>query len=221
MGVDYGMEAPFCALWGAKLPDGLIVIYRELYHPKLTPAEQARLILASELPGERTPLRPVPVALDPSCWARNPNDLTEPDPKTGAPPPSSIAGTYWREGIPARRANNNRIAGVARFHEKLRTSGDGNPRLIILDNCRNLIRTLPELVSDDKHPEDIDTDGEDHAFDAGKYLLFQLEPMDTKPDARYRNPEPAPKEQKRLPASERLLQAAASMGTGSVRTKQF
>lgn len=177
LGVDYGMDAPFCALWGAKMPDSVTVIYRELYQAELTPEQQAKLILASEMPGERTSNRPIPVALDPSTWIRNPHDLTEGDPKTGAPPPSSIAGIYWRNGVPVRKAINNRLAGVARVHEKLQLRPDKTPRLLIMDNCRNLIRTLPELVTDNTNPEDVDTDGEDHAFDAMKYLLFQLEPI--------------------------------------------
>jgi hypothetical protein len=37
VGVDYGLDAPFAALWGAKLADGLVVVYRELYKAGLTP----------------------------------------------------------------------------------------------------------------------------------------------------------------------------------------
>lgn len=214
VGVDYGMEAPFCALWGAKLPDGLIVIYRELYKAGLTPAEQAKLILASEMPSERTANRPVPVALDPSCWARTPHDLTEPDPKTGAPAPSSIAGAYWRNGVQARRAYNHRLPGVARMHEKLRRRDDGMPRLIITSNCRNLIRTLPELVADRKDPEDVDTTGEDHAFDAAKYLLFLLEPMDVTPEGR----KPEPPDPSAADIRRQRLREAANLATGATLT---
>lgn len=177
VGVDYGMEAPFCALWGAKMPDGVTVVYRELYVAEKTPEQQARMILSSEMHGERNDYRPVPCALDPAMWQRQPHDLTEGDPKTGAPPPSSVAGAYWRSGLTIVKAINNRIAGVARVHEKLQMRPDGTPRLYIADNCTNLIRTLPELVTDHMNPEDVDSDGEDHAFDALKYLLFQLEPV--------------------------------------------
>lgn len=179
IGIDYGMEAPFCALWGAKLPDGLIVVYRELYRNNLTPEEQAKLILNSETPAERMGNRTMPAYLDPSCWARSPYDKTEPDPETGVPTPGSIAGGYYRAGLSVNRAWNHRLPGVARVHDKLRLRDDGQPRLIILDNCVNLIRTLPDLTSDDKNPEDVDTDCEDHAYDALRYLLFALEPMST------------------------------------------
>src|SRR6266498_3943313 len=43
------------------------------------------------------------------------------------------------------------------------------PNLLIQSHCVNLIRTLPNLVHDQKDPEDVDTRGEDHAPDALRY----------------------------------------------------
>lgn len=179
IGIDYGLDAPFCALWGAKLADDLVVVYRELYRAELTPEAQARLILDSEARGERGPSRPVPAALDPACWARNPDDL-RPAPKVdagkaGTPaPPGSIAGKYQAAGLPVRRAHNDRLAGVADVADRLRVRPDGFPRLLIYSTCTNLIRTLPELPRSQKRPEDVDTNAEDHAYDALRYLLAQL-----------------------------------------------
>lgn len=45
------------------------------------------------------------------------------------------------------------------------------PMLQIFENCINLIRTLPEQQFDEKHPEDLDTKGEDHALDELRYIL--------------------------------------------------
>ena len=96
VGVDYGLAAPFCALWGAVFPDNLVVIYRELYQADLTPEQQAKLVKASERPGERIPGRPLPVALDPSCWQRPATTITKPiEPDT--PAEGSIAWWYRRE----------------------------------------------------------------------------------------------------------------------------
>ena len=47
--------------------------------------------------------------------------------------------------------------------------------------CVNLIRTLPALQHDENRPEDVDTDGEDHAGDALRYACM------SRP---YRQPEP-------------------------------
>lgn len=172
IGVDYGLDAPFCALWGARLADGLIVVYRELYLAGLTPTEQAEAILAAEADGERGPSRPMPTWLDPSAYARS---ATSPPPTSRlAAPKGSIAALYNEAGVSVTRANNDRIAGVALVANMLRVRADGLPRLLIYSTCRNLIRTLPSLQRDPHRPEDVDTDGEDHAYDALRYLAFGL-----------------------------------------------
>jgi hypothetical protein len=185
VGVDYGLDAPYAALWGARLADGLIVVYREDYAPGYTPDEQAERILSLEAPGERDIMRPVPVALDPSCWARNPHVststkgpaiLTVGDPGDDDPPPGSIADAYRRRlGRAVVKAHNDRLAGVALIADKLRVRPDGLPRLLIYSTCRNLIRTLPALPRDPRRPEDVDTKAEDHAYDALRYLVNELE----------------------------------------------
>lgn len=191
IGIDYGNAAPFAALWGALFPDGLVVIYRELYRTNLSPAEQARLVVDAESPGERGRGRPVPAYLDPSCWARNPN---EPRPQPGAiahpgqPPKGSIADTYRRNGLPVLRANNDRHAGTALIASQLGVRADGRPRLLIYSTCVNLIRTLPGLPRDPHDPELYSTKAEDHAADALRYLLMGLVGVDAPaPDARNRS----------------------------------
>jgi hypothetical protein len=181
VGVDYGITAPFCALWGALFPGNppLIVVYRELYKTDLTPRQQAELILASERPGERDPERPIPVFLDPSTWARAADvvegkDNLHPE----RPPTNSIAWRYADAGVPVRRANNDRLAGAAALDEALLiheyAGGIQLPGILIYDTCLNLIRTLPELMRGEKRPEDIEDDSEDHAYDALRYLLGGL-----------------------------------------------
>jgi hypothetical protein len=180
VGVDYGLDAPFCALWGALLGDGLVVVYRELYAPGLTAGEQADALLAAEQPGERDPAsgRPIPVALDPASWARSPL-VKAPGPSLGdLPPPGSIAGEYRaRVGNALVKANNDRLAGVQIIADRLRVRPDGVPRLLVYSTCTNLLRTLPFLPRSPFNPEDVDTRAEDHAYDALRYLLMRLAPM--------------------------------------------
>ena len=45
------------------------------------------------------------------------------------------------------------------------------PKLRYFSTCKDSIRTIPSLVHDELHPEDVDTDGEDHAADALRYGL--------------------------------------------------
>ena len=175
VGVDYGLSAPFAALWGAKLADDLIVVYRELYKPRLTPREQAELILASEAVDERRPERPIPVALDPATWARNPDQPVGKPLRPDEPPPGSIAAAYReRFGGQLVKARNERVGGWALIDEHLRIREDGFPRLLVYDTCPELIRTLPSLPRSNTNPEDVDTHAEDHLPDALRYLLQQL-----------------------------------------------
>ena len=48
------------------------------------------------------------------------------------------------------------------------------PKLKVFSTCTNLIRTIPDLIHDELKPEDLDTDGEDHAADELRYLLQTL-----------------------------------------------
>lgn len=216
LGIDYGLDAPFCALWGAKLADDLVVVYRELYTAGLTAEEQAEAILAAEEPGERTRGRPIPAALDPACWARSANvKLTDLERKAAGPPRGSIAWHYQRAGLPVERARNDRLAGVSDVARRLQVRPDGWPRIIILSTCPNLIRTLPELPRDPRRPEDVDTKAEDHAYDALRYLLALLEGMAPGSDtSRGRTPaaKPAPTRRPRRSSTGRTV-------TGDLRRK--
>jgi hypothetical protein len=174
VGIDYGSSAPFAALWAAKLPDNLIVIYRELYKAGLTPREQAELIRDSEAEDERRPERPIPLVLDPSMWARSINNPLAVG-KDDTPPPGSIAHAYYEVfGSQISKARNDRVGGWALMEDQMRVREDGLPRLLIHDTCVNLIRTLAALPRDIKNPDDVNTHAEDHLPDAGRYVIQEL-----------------------------------------------
>jgi hypothetical protein len=182
LGIDYGVANPFCALWGMKLPDGLIVVYREAYKTDLTPEEQAEMIRDLELPWERKKSQGnIQSWLDPACWARQPNS---PKPIAGAPPAKSIAAEYRQHGVYVRQAYNDRLGGKRLVHTGLRVQNDGRPRLVIYSTCRNLIRTLPSLPRDKNNAEDVDTNAEDHAYDGLRYLLGGLTGRAPRPSRR-------------------------------------
>ena len=42
----------------------------------------------------------------------------------------------------------------------------------VFNTCKNFIRTIPNLVYDETHVEDVDTDGEDHAYDEWRYVCM-------------------------------------------------
>jgi hypothetical protein len=49
---------------------------------------------------------------------------------------------------------------------------DGKPMLYVFETCRDFIRTVPALQHDEKRPEDLDTDGEDHIADEARYMCM-------------------------------------------------
>lgn len=148
-GIDYGYTNPMACVWIAFDGDGTAYIYRELYGTGMVPTVQARRIATMTRPDEAIAY----TMADPSIWA-----------KTGIGP--CIAEQYQRAGLKVRRANNERVAGWTLLRQYLRMDETtGRPRLFIFDHCLDVIRTLPMLVHEDKNPEDLDTDGEDHAAD--------------------------------------------------------
>jgi hypothetical protein len=180
-GIDFGYTAPMCCLWIAFDQDGNAIAYRELYGTEMLAGEQAKKAVAmSRLnPGGPTERIDYSVA-DPSVWAR-----------TGAGPP--IAQQYADQGLHCRKASNQRIAGwqQVRAFLRIQTASDGTkvPGLRIFETCHNLVRTLPMLVHDQTHPEDLDTDGEDHAADALRYALMSRPLRSVKPDDAEGTPE--------------------------------
>lgn len=89
---------------------------------------------------------------------------------------------FWKadEGWKAKlkRANKDRIGGWSNFHNWLSIAPDGLPYLQYTNNCHNAIRTIPELVHDEYKVEDVNTEGEDHAGDDGRYMCYSLKWID-------------------------------------------
>ena len=153
---DWGYSSPACCLWFAIDYDNNIWIYRELYVTKNTADQFARKVLELEH-GEYINYG----VLDSSTWA-----------KRGDVGPS-IAETMIQNGCrwrPSDRSPKSRINGKLEVHKRFTLNPDTKePGLMILSNCRNLIRTLSTLPVDSNNPEDVDTKAEDHAYDALRY----------------------------------------------------
>lgn len=164
--VDYGYGVPFCCLWGALSPAGTLYVYRELYQAGLLDRDQAQQIRVYSA-GERIRA----TFGDPnSFWTERHNGYVIQAPATA----------YAEMGVPLTRGIDNRRVGKARVHELLAwTPAEGGrpmfpPQLQVFETCSNLIRTLPDLIKDPDDPEDVDTTGEDHAYDTLKYLALGL-----------------------------------------------
>lgn len=88
------------------------------------------------------------------------------------------AEIYQRHGYgvqqPLIAAAKERVIGWNIVHQFLRWDVHTRPKLRIFKTCYNMIRTLPSLQHDELHPEDLDSDGEDHAADDLRYFLRTL-----------------------------------------------
>jgi hypothetical protein len=159
--IDWGFAKPFCCLWLAKDPDlGRIYTYREIYTEGLTDKQQAKAIVENTPPDENIQL----TYADPSMWARkNVEDIV-----------TTTADIYAKYGVPLTKADNDRLSGKRKMDRVLQNLPDGEPGLIVFENCRNLIRTIPALPYDKTRVEDVDTDAEDHAYDGLRYGLTRL-----------------------------------------------
>ena len=161
---DWGSARPHCNLWFAvsdgelkRFPRGALIVYREDYGAsepnvglKLTVEQVAARIEAKEPQNERIDYS----VADPSIFQEDGGE--------------SIYERFRKCGIMFRAADNKRLPGWNMLRARL-IGEDDKPMLYIFSTCKNLIRTLPALQHDDRRPEDIDTEGEDHAADALRY----------------------------------------------------
>jgi hypothetical protein len=177
LSVDYGYAAPWAAYFHCVLPGGRVVTFREFYHTRKRDVQQAKLLKEyiervwrnQSLRGQEK-WQVLWGVMDQSMWgSRKEQGLGK-----------SIGEVYEEEfGIPTKivlkPGSRDRHARVQRVKQALGTGPDGFPWWQITAACPNLLRTLPELPHDADDPEDIDTDAEDHAYDAVG-LFWQARP---------------------------------------------
>ena len=174
---DWGSASPFSFGWWAVvgddftmdegvLPRGALVRYREWYGAA---APNVGLKLPAEAVAdhirelERHDGRITYGVLDPAAFASD-----------GGP---SIAERMARRGVHFRPADNARVAqrGALGGWDQLRArlvGEGGRPGIYVFSTCADTIRTLPALQHDAGRPEDVDSDGEDHAADEVRYACM-------------------------------------------------
>jgi hypothetical protein len=82
------------------------------------------------------------------------------------------AGVYWTE---ADKRPGSRKSGFEALRKRLKSvlqSPLEEPGLFVFDNCTHFIRTIPVLPRDQRDPDDIDTDAEDHVYDEARYRVM-------------------------------------------------
>lgn len=172
VGIDYGIGAPFCALFFVRDHDAWNqhrihrwYCYRELYGPGHKAVDQAKMVRAAvEYDWQMSKKATFQIVADPSMWNKSPDG-------------HSVAEVYAKNGVPLGKANNDRVQGWQVMRDYLTLQQDAKPAVIYFDTCRDSIRTLPDLVFDKVRVEDLDTDGEDHAADAARYAFMFMGPI--------------------------------------------
>lgn len=85
-------------------------------------------------------------------------------------------GLYWEL---VSKPPGSRVTGFALMRERLIACSprpDSHIResrglFVVAADCPNFVRTVPVLPRSPKNPEDIDSNAEDHTYDACRYLL--------------------------------------------------
>ena len=172
---DYGYGSYTGVVWIAVSPSEQLIVYRELYVTKVIATDLADRIIELE-EGESIRYG----VLDSSLWH-----------KRGDTGPSLaeqmiMRGCRWR---PADRSKGSRVAGKNELHRRLQVDEyTEEPRLVFFNSCTNTISQLPVIPLDKNNPEDVDTNSEDHLYDALRYgvmtrprsNLFDFDPLTQK-----------------------------------------
>lgn len=152
--LDYGLDA-LAFYMAAMEPNGRVHVYREIYAVGRLIREAAKMVKAGA--GEELGM----VYAPPDLWNRRQD--------TG----KSVADIFAEEGVYLVRVSNDRVTGWLEVKEKLQPTEDGRPGLVIDKSCRELIKSFPYLLVDDKNPGDVANEPHEytHGPDAIRYLL--------------------------------------------------
>lgn len=169
---------------GRRYPTGALIRIRENYGAKapnvglkLTVEQVANGVPEKKIPGIKDTEKGLKIAYrvaDPAIFSQN-----------GGP---SMFERFVKCGVVFRPADNKRVPdhGAIGGWDQLRArlvGEDGEPMLYIFETCKDLIRTLPALQHDKDRPEDVDSDGEDHAPDEERYACMSRPYVKANPQA--------------------------------------
>ncbi|MCR4342145.1 MAG: phage terminase large subunit [Gemmatimonadaceae bacterium] len=164
--MDWGYNKPGC--WGfyAILPDGRL--YKRSDRKFAGESVQTNAAKLREKSEELGIKRFTYNVADPSTFIKTGNVGQKEAKFIG----QSIAATFGMNGVTLTRGENDRYNGWQRLHDLLRDAPDGDPWIIFHPSCKYTIRTMATAKSDDKDPDDVDTDSDDHALDETRYAAM-------------------------------------------------
>lgn len=152
-GIDFGFQNPFVCLRGAIDHDGRLYVYRERYASQLIVSDHARGIKAED-------------AGESFLWTAADHDAED-------------RATLHASGIMTRAARKEIGRGIDAVKARLRRQKDGRPRLFVHRSCANTITEFAEYSwppgSEGKQPKEVPQDSNNHAMDALRYMVMELD----------------------------------------------
>jgi hypothetical protein len=157
-GIDFGFRAPTAILWGAVANDGVLRIVDERVVKEVTIERHAESIRSSVW------AQPVWLGVDPAGAQRSE--------QTGLSPI-----TILRQKGFAVRARRVRLEDGLRAVRRRLAPASGGPRLLIHARCKRLIEAMRtyRYADPSSHIAAPAKDGPDHAADALRYLITNLD----------------------------------------------
>lgn len=173
--LDYGLDM-LAGYWIAVDTQGFAYVYKEVYESNLIISAAAKRLTEVTLLTEDVRITYAP----PDLWNRRQD--------TG----KSAAEIFGENGITLIKAGNERVQGWLNLKEWLapfeildEQTGElrKTARIKFFDNCRNIIRTLPAVLKDEKDPNDVATEPHEltHGPDAIRYFCG-MRTLPTKPE---------------------------------------
>jgi hypothetical protein len=174
--MDWGFGKPYAVYWFAKDPEGKTYIWRELYG--VAKDDEGKTLA-------NTGVKESPKTVADKIKAREEHDaqvgretslrLTGPDlfARGGAQYGTQVthAQTFRKEGLVFRpwwAGPGSRKAGAMLVRQMFEED-----QVRVFSSCEHWLRTVPTLEPDPNDPDDVDTEGEDHAFDVTKAGLMR------------------------------------------------
>lgn len=166
---DWGYTRPYACYWMAVSPEKHKYIIRELYGSDGQPnkgtqehhIEVARKIREIEDNDPNLKGRKIYGVADPAIFEESHGNSIASD---------MARAPYY---VVFNKGDHNRLPGKMQVHYHLAFDKEGYPLMQIFSTCKHLIRTLPNLTYDESNVEDINSDLEDHGYDAIRYGLME------------------------------------------------
>lgn len=164
--LDWGFARPFSVHWYAISPAGRIYCIKELYGSTGEPntgvkwyAEKvAEEVYKYEKQDPQLKEHEMFGIADPAIFAED-----------GGP---AIVESFEKYQLYFEKGDHERIPGKMQCHYRLAFDEEGIPMFYVFNTCKHFIRTVPALIYDETKVEDIDTEGEDHAYDEWRYMCM-------------------------------------------------